>query len=250
MKLIVFDIDGTLANGTEVPESTQKAIRMTRKKGNLIWICTGRSISYAKRHFHKYANGYILSNGIQGFTCCAKVFDKPFTSEEITEIRKRLDSVNAACVFAGSEGAKFFGNEEGFETLKSIYPDVQKGKQCNIEYNLDVWWKDEEHLEAIKEVLKDMAIVNPHGPHHTVDITILGYDKGEALKRIAEYLNIDMKDVYAFGDGANDVCMLKAAGTGIAMGNALDELKEIADHVTDPINEDGVYNAMQHFGLI
>ena len=63
-------------------------------------------------------------------------------------------------------------------------------------------------------------------------------------------LNISTDDCYAFGDSNNDISMFKAAGHGIAMGNACDELKEIAEYVTDSVNDDGIYHAFEHYHLI
>ena len=54
----------------------------------------------------------------------------------------------------------------------------------------------------------------------------------------------------AIGDGGNDIAMLEHAGVGVVMGNASDEVKAVADYVTDSVDEDGVYNALKHFGLI
>jgi hydroxymethylpyrimidine pyrophosphatase-like HAD family hydrolase len=65
-----------------------------------------------------------------------------------------------------------------------------------------------------------------------------------------DYLHLSKEDVIAFGDGPNDFEMIEFAGTGVAMGNASDDLKELADYITDAVNEDGVYNGMRHFGLI
>ena len=59
-----------------------------------------------------------------------------------------------------------------------------------------------------------------------------------------------MRDVYAFGDSFNDSEMLEEAGVGIAMGNAKEELKEIADYITSPIDQDGIWNACRHFQLV
>ena len=75
-----------------------------------------------------------------------------------------------------------------------------------------------------------------------------GKDKG-----IIEYCklrNIDLKDTMAFGDGDNDIEMLKTVGIGVAMGNGIDTVKAAADYITDSIKEDGVYNALVHFGVI
>ena len=75
-----------------------------------------------------------------------------------------------------------------------------------------------------------------------------GKDKG-----IIEYCklrNIDIKDTMSFGDGDNDREMLKTTGIGVAMGNAIDSVKVVADYITDRIDEDGIYNALVHFGVI
>ncbi|MDD6422535.1 MAG: HAD-IIB family hydrolase, partial [Intestinibaculum porci] len=66
MKLVFFDIDGTLAHGLEVPASTQSAIKQLRKNGHKVLICTGRAISYVKKYFAQYADGYIAFNGRYG----------------------------------------------------------------------------------------------------------------------------------------------------------------------------------------
>ena len=76
------------------------------------------------------------------------------------------------------------------------------------------------------------------------------YDKGYALNLLADYLNWDIKDTIAIGDSENDISMLKAAGIGIAMGNALDEVKVHADEVTEPVDKDGVYTAFVRHGII
>ena len=64
------------------------------------------------------------------------------------------------------------------------------------------------------------------------------------------YYGIDRSECMAFGDGGNDQDMLAYAGIGVAMGNALEEVKKIADHVTDSADEDGIYTACKHFGLL
>ena len=70
------------------------------------------------------------------------------------------------------------------------------------------------------------------------------------IKGLVLHLNISTDDCYAFGDSNNDISMFKAAGHGIAMGNACDELKEIAEYVTDSVNDDGIYHAFEHYHLI
>ena len=74
--------------------------------------------------------------------------------------------------------------------------------------------------------------------------------KARSIKILADYLGIDMADTIAFGDGLNDVEMIKECGIGVAMGNANIKLKEVADYITDDISKDGVYKALEHFKLL
>ena len=82
------------------------------------------------------------------------------------------------------------------------------------------------------------------------DITCSKADKGKGLAAMARHLGFDIHDTMAFGDGGNDTPILRAAGIGVAMGNGCDEAKENADFVTDGVDEDGVRNALYHFGVI
>ena len=104
----------------------------------------------------------------------------------------------------------------------------------------------------------DEDIIMPDMPHCVsarwhpafTDITVKGANKGNALTTVAAQLGIDIADCIAFGDGGNDLSILKAAGIGVAMGNANNEVKVAADYVTTSVDEDGIWKAMQHFGAL
>ena len=74
-------------------------------------------------------------------------------------------------------------------------------------------------------------------------------DKNKTLEAVAKAAGIAIEDTMAFGDGGNDIPILKRAGTGVAMGNALDNVKDAADYVTADIDDDGVAKALEHFGV-
>ena len=82
------------------------------------------------------------------------------------------------------------------------------------------------------------------------DITSATADKARGIRAMADYLGFDISETMAFGDGGNDRPMLCAAGIGVAMGNAVDEVKAHADYVTSTVDEDGVWNALRHFDII
>ena len=77
-----------------------------------------------------------------------------------------------------------------------------------------------------------------------------GVSKGAAIKEFMEAVGEPIENAYAFGDSANDIEMLKMAGTAIAMGNGAELAKAVADYVTDTVDNDGLYNAMRHYKLI
>ena len=82
------------------------------------------------------------------------------------------------------------------------------------------------------------------------DVTAKGVDKGEGVKSVAKYCGFSISEVMAFGDGGNDTNMLKVAGIGVAMGNAGDSLKKVADYVTTTVDDDGIRRALEHFHVI
>lgn len=99
--------------------------------------------------------------------------------------------------------------------------------------------------EAFEEVKLPMFSSNTGA-----DIIELAASKAEGLKRLCAYYGVQMKDTVAFGDSMNDFEIIQAAGIGVAMGNALGELKAAADYVTTAVGEDGIWNACVNLGLI
>ena len=82
------------------------------------------------------------------------------------------------------------------------------------------------------------------------DIIPQGSHKGVGMDKILAYYNILPDETMAFGDGGNDMTMLRQAGTGIAMGNAEDKVKAIADYVTDTVDADGIYKTLKKLGVL
>ena len=82
------------------------------------------------------------------------------------------------------------------------------------------------------------------------DVVAKGCTKAVGIDRIIGQYGISLKETMAFGDGGNDIAMLQHAGVGVAMGNAMDEVKKAADFVTTSVDEDGIVNALRHFGLL
>ncbi len=253
MKLVFFDIDGTLAHGLEVPASTQSAIKQLRKNGHKVLICTGRAISYVKKYFAQYADGYIAFNGRYGEMNGKVLYDHPVSPEKIHEIAQVLREEGAGFAFYNLDHGYFEGSDEDFVMMSKIWEPgfLVRSKQEKIEaYSCDVIYQSKGQMDHIALRLKDSCLFNDHGAHPSCDTTFYGIDKGTALQAMAKVLNVPIEDTYAFGDGCNDVVMMKACGHGIAMGNGVDDVKKAAEYITDSIDQEGIRKGLEHYELI
>lgn len=253
MRIAFFDIDGTLATGTKVPASAAEALARMRAKGDLAFICTGRARAYVEANFSDYADGFVCNNGRMAFMGEKTLVDAALSGEQVARITAALDSVDAGYAFFEVHDAYYGGPEKYRATAEDV---LKLGHLPRIEdpaaihaYNFDIYFDDVAHRLRATEALGDECLVNPHGPHPSADVTVKGADKGDAVRGVAAALGVAIEDTYAFGDGINDLSMIVAAGHGIAMGNAVNELKEAAEYVTADIDQDGVALAMEHFGL-
>lgn len=219
-----------------------------------MFICSGRYPGYAKAHFSEFADGFICCNGWLAFDRDGVILSEPMPKAQVRDVAKRIRPTGVSLIFYETEWLYFIGSEKIFEQEKHLTVDGKIKKVNDVvgicPYNFDVFYDDVLDFEIARDALGDDYICNPHTPHPSADVTIRGMDKGDAVRRILEYYGITRDDAYAFGDGMNDITMLKAVGYGIAMGNALDAVKKAADYVTSDIMDDGVANGLKHFGLI
>ncbi len=253
MRVVFFDIDGTLATGTQVPKSAVAAIDRLRSNGDQVFICTGRARAYAQRNFGRYADGFVCCNGRLAFSGDARLYEAPLSSAQVAGIVDTLDALDAGYCFFEEWTAHYGGNPAYRHIAEEVLGlgALENGVDPNgiRAYNFDVYFADAEQRGRIDEALADTCLLNPHGPHPSADMTVLGVDKGDAVRNVAAALGVSIADTYAFGDGINDICMLQAAGHGIAMGNAEERTKAVAEFVTTAIDDDGVANGLAHYGL-
>ncbi|MBR3225548.1 MAG: HAD family phosphatase [Atopobiaceae bacterium] len=253
MSVIFFDIDGTLAVGKKVPQSAADAIARTREAHNQVFICTGRPRRYVEQHFGDYADGFVCSNGRLAFHNGSVLVNKPIAPNQVEHIVHILDERNAGYAFFSQEELYYGGNEsyrhvaeEANGPTKDLAQAYAAGTSL---YSFDIYFAVTQERDAIATALADLCLVNPHGPHPSADVTVLGYGKGDAARDVTKALGLAHGDSYAFGDGINDLSMVEAVAHGVAMGNAVDELKEVAEFVTYGILEDGVAHGLAHYGL-
>jgi len=261
-KIAFFDIDGTLIgfDGKEhnrMPESTRIALKKFRKNGHLAFICSGRPIRFICQEFGEdMFDGYISANGTYIVYDGKCILNKTIDIITLNKLTKSFEELGIKSSFIGPyNGYPFKMEREEIQKYNSQFKGdrylIEEWKVDDIQANvLDIFYRDEMHLKECRDCFDDSLVFNTHGAHMSADVSFKNFDKSDGINYITKFLDISMEDTFAFGDGYNDITMFKTVNTGIAMGNAVEDLKNIASYVTDNIFEHGIYNAMIRYGLI
>ncbi|MDR2951484.1 MAG: Cof-type HAD-IIB family hydrolase [Prevotella sp.] len=258
IKAIFFDIDGTLLSFKThtVPQSTIDAINAVKQKGIKVFLATGRLKKQVQNLGGLEFDGFITVNGAYCVTTDNEViFKKLIPKEELKSLIAYQENViNFPFAFMVNEGS-FVSHVD--ETVKNIanlvevpVPPVRNLQEMVEDEVLQVNLYVDKELE--EKIMKEAFVsCNASRWHSTfADVNVRGIDKSTGIDKFLEYYNINKSETMAFGDGGNDIEMLKHVGIGVAMGNAGDDVKAVADYITDSVDENGVANALRHFGLI
>ena len=252
MKLVIFDIDETLAQRKQVSPAMQKALRQLRNKGCYVCFISDRPRSWVQKNFYMYYNGYGACNGRLVFTCCEKVVSAPITGEQIEKVRSAVQKAGMAAAYYGIDRGICEGPDHLCEKLTATWDSEHLNKtnpQPRAFFGIDIAFEAEEQLEAFRNEMDDV-IIHVHADGCTADLTLPGCDKAVALKAMAEKLGVSKENIYVIADGINDLPMIREAGHSAAMGSAPDEVKKAADFTTADIEHDGAVQALGKFGLL
>lgn len=259
IKALFFDIDGTLVSFKThlIPDSTVAALRQAKANGVKVFISTGRPITIITNlgQIEGLIDGYITTNGAYSFVGKETVGLHPMLREDVDAILADGKLKGYPSIVVGTRNFVVCNNAE---VVDRVF--VRDLKVTNIDFSKtydDV--KDEPILQVTPFVtpaqeadlmprLKECTSGRWH-PEFT-DITRRGVNKAEGLREMARHMGYGIAETMAFGDGGNDIPILRAAGVGVAMGNGLDNVKAAADYVTTPIDGDGVLNALRHYNII
>lgn len=275
-KIIFFDIDGTVWDWNEtVPDSTKEAIGILINNGHIPVICSGR----AKAHLMNEAlsdmgfrdmvaacGNYVVADG-------SVIYERYIGDETIKKIIELADLCRIPIVLEGAN--KHWVSEKGFEQddfvdkmYKSMGDSAVRGLRFTPDMRVNKAAGDILNCSdyaTFKNALSDEFDFIEHGLALNVNqnpglednaITAVfefvpkGTHKAFGINKYCEYRQVDPRDAIAFGDSVNDIEMLQCVGYGVAMGNGTQEIKEIANYVTDDIHKDGVYKALKYLKLI
>ena len=275
-KILLIDIDGTLVNyDNRLPASAVDAIRRARANGHRVYLCSGRSKAENKQEIWDIGiDGYIGGNGSYVESEGEVVLHQLITADQCRRIVDWLDSRKLGYYLESNNG--LFGNsvfrEQVVPTLAEYSRRKGRPARTDIKYT-DAFpgmiWDGEmyrDDLNKVSYVLSsyqdylDAQKAFPEMQHGTWggvgetalfgDMGVRGITKAHAVAALLEHLSADKADTIAFGDAKVDIPMFDACAYGVAMGSGGDEIKAAADYVTTDVDEDGLYNAFVHLGLI
>lgn len=275
-KAVFLDIDGTLVvNGGKeyIPQSAAEAIRRARENGHLCFLCTGRS----KAEIYDY----IMEVGVDGVIGAGggyvelgnkMLFHKRISPEAIQRLTRYFDEVGFDYYLESNEGLFASKNMvprfiqlmfEGMEPAERAAAIAQNHFLQTLKPYAAASWDNVNKVcfvahpsisfeEVERRFGSDFSLIRctiPMFGEESGELAVPGVSKSAAMKELLAHLGIDRADTLAFGDGMNDADMLAYAGVGIAMGNAKEALKAMADEVTETQERDGIWLSMKAHGL-
>ncbi len=275
-KIIFIDVDGTLLNyENKLPDSARDAIRQARKNGHRVYICTGRSEAEIYDYIWEIGlDGMIGGNGSYVKDGDHVVMWQHITLEQCKHIVDWLHGRGLEFYLEANSGlyaSEHFkekgesvvreyigrkGRDNSNVTVCSAFPEMIFGEKNLYKDDLNkvsfILNSYQDHLDSIEE-FPDLKPGTWGGAGETAlfgDLGVKDIDKGHAIDVLLEYLGAPIEDTFAFGDAKVDIPMLEKCAVGVAVASGGDEIKAMADYVTDAVDKDGIYNAFKHFKLI
>ncbi len=264
-KIIALDMDDTLLKeNLTIGKRTKEALSEAKKRGLIIVLASGRPTEalekYAIELELNISNGYILSyNGSFVKNCVNNdvIYKQSLTNEKIHKIFDLAEKHklyihtymdNYIIVNKQNEYTDFESKITGIPV--KVVNNFKEYVNCDVVKAIaleEPTYLNKAKEKIIKEVGEIMSVTT--SKPFFLEFMDKGVDKGKALELLAKNIGIDMKEVIAVGDSYNDITMMKSAGLSVAMGNANDEVKKIANTIVSDNENDGVAEAIEKYIL-
>lgn len=254
-KVVFFDIDGTLVDEEKnIPQSTKEAIFQLQEKGVHVAIATGRPpFMYEDIREKLNIQTYISFSGQHAVLNGETIYENPFDRDQMIRLYEMAAESEFPMIFMSDSHMRATTPDhqyvkDSLAQLKFDYPEVDLNFPMDQTiYQALLFCEENEENNFIKS---HPAFHFLRWHRFACDILPYGGSKAIGVNKIMKALRLDHAQSYAIGDGFNDVEMVQEVGTGIAMGNAVEPLKEVADYVTADVDEDGVAKALEAYNLL
>ena len=257
IRALFFDIDGTLVSFKthRIPQSAVDALREAKQRGVKVYISTGRTIPFITNlgQITDLIDGYITTNGALCVVGDTQFGCHAMLPADVETILDACRQYGKACVVVGTQHIATFQSSEALEqqfgvmlglTNFSFHPLAEVLQEPILQ--VSPFFSPEEEATVMPQL---QQCVSGRWTDYFTDITQTDADKGKGLEAMVAHEHLDIAQTMAFGDGGNDIAIIRRAGIGVAMGNANDNVKAIADHITATVDDDGVAKALHAFGV-
>ena len=255
IKILFFDIDGTLVDPAtkQISPRTREALHRLHEKNFLLCVATGRPSASLPNFGDLHFDAFCTFNGALCYNQTETIFHNPIPKETVEKVIQNATALGLPVSIALQD--RLVANGVG-KDLADYYSlagltltaseDFEEACQENV-YQIMIGCREQDH-PAIIQGAKGVKIAVSWD--RAVDVIADSAGKGAGIRKILEYYHLDPAEALAFGDSYNDIEMLRTVGTGVAMGNAPDQLKAIATEVCGPVSADGIYHYCLDHGWI
>ena len=257
---LFFDIDGTLVSFAthQIPESTVSALEKAKARGAKVFISTGRPVCLIDNigQIEHLVDGFVTINGAHCFVGDRELCCKAVPPDDVRAVTDFANEHRLACIFVGEKGTAILNDQP---IVHRIFVHDLNVRNLDFDRPVDDLTARERIMqlsfflsaEQERQLMPRLGgCVSGRWHPEFTDLTTSGADKGSGMLLVAHAMGIDPSRTIAFGDGGNDLSIIEKAAVGVAMGNASDELKAAADHVTADVDHDGISRALTHLGVI
>ena len=256
IKIIFFDIDDTLRNSKTgfIPSTIPTVFQQLREKGILTGIATGRGIfgvvpeiKALKPDFFVTLNGAYIEDKKGNV-----IYSNKIARDKVEEYIAWTKEVGIDYGLVGSHEAKLSRRTEMIsQAIDPIYPDLEVDPDFYQKEDIYQMWTFEDQgddLTLPESLASTLRMVRWH--EHSSDVVSISGSKAAGVAKVVDQLGLKPENVMVFGDGLNDLELFDYAGISVAMGISHDKIKEKADYITKTLEEDGIFDALEGFGMV
>ena len=256
IKIIFFDIDDTLRNSKTgfIPSTIPTVFQQLREKGILTGIATGRGIfgvvpeiQELKPDFFVTLNGAYIEDK-KGHV----IYSNKIAKDKVEEYIAWTKEVGIDYGLVGSHAAKLSRRTETIsQAIDPIYPNLEVDPDFYRKEDIYQMWTFEDQgddLTLPESLASTLRMVRWH--EYSSDVVPISGSKAAGVAKVVDQLGLKPENVMVFGDGLNDLELFDYAGISIAMGISHEKIKEKADYITKTLEEDGIFDALEGFGMV
>ena len=254
VKIIFFDIDGTLIDPAvgKIPVKTCETLNRLHEKGVLLCVATGRPTASLPDFGDLPFDAFCTFNGSLCYTNHEIIHSNPLPPHAVAKVLENTSAMGRPV----SVATRLRLSANGWDQDLADYYRLA-GLELTVDENFKDACREDVYqmMVGCRETEHPAIIRGAEGAditfswHRAADVIPAGSGKGAAILKILQHYHLDASQAMAFGDGFNDIEMLRTVGTGVAMGNADPRLKAIAKDRCLPVSQDGIYHYCLSHGL-